>query len=221
MGLFTLGMGLVRSATTPSYSDGTDPLVGINSRGDLSTVAGMAPMAEAVRLGQTWQCSIATGSAFTHVAAWPTTRAELVLWNGESAGGKSYVIEAVWAANVATSIAAASAYTILAQIVPTSATAITDDTAQLITSRSGKSNGYQGKAKRAVANTAYAIASKWEVLQSSVTPAASIGSATFADVKGGLIVPPQAYLCLNLVTGTATGAASIGVTWSEMQVALG
>lgn len=220
MGLLAQALGMVRSTFTPNYGDGVDPLLAVNSRGDLSVAFGLSSLADIVRLGKTWQLSIATGNAFTHVAAWPTTRAELVLYNGEPTGGRSYVVESVWAANVATSIAVASAYTILAQIVPSSSTAITDDAAQLITSRRGKA-AYDGMAKKAVANTAYAVASKWEVLGSSGTPAASIGSATFVDTKGGLIVPPGGCLCLNLVTGTATGTASIGVVWTEAQLALG
>ena len=181
---------------------------------------GIPPEADAVRQGGTWHCSIATGSAFTHVAAWPTTRAELVLYNGETAGyGKSYIINSVWAANVATSIAAVSAYTILGQVVA-SGTAPTNDTAQLITSASGRAS-YTGLAKRAVANTAFAVASKWQVLGNLTSGAASIGHSVIAQVNGALIVPPGGILCLNLVTGTATGTASIGVTWTEMQLTLG
>lgn len=203
-----------------NYGDGAgDALAAVNNRGDVSVVQGLAPMAETVRLGDTWQVSIPTGSAFTHVAAWPTTRAELLLYNGEPSNGKSYVIERVWAANVATSIAAESSYTIVAQIVP-SGTAPTDNTACLVTSRSGRST-YGGRGLKAVANTSYGVASKWEVLATNVTPAASIGSAVVADVNGGLIVPPGALLLVNLVAGTATGTASMGIVWTETQLTLG
>lgn len=216
----TVISGAVRGANTLNYGDGAgDAQVVVNNRGDQSVVQGLAPMAESVRLGNTWQVSIVTGSAFTHVAAWPTTRAELLLYNGEPSNGKSYVIERVWAANVATSIAAASAYTIVGQIVP-SGTAPTDNTSQLITSRSGKST-YGGRALKAIANTSYGVASKWEVLGTSVTPAASIGSATVADVNGGMIVPPGGFLLVNVVAGTAVGTGSMGIVWTETQLTLG
>lgn len=218
MGLGVLGT--VRGTSVPNYGDGVDPQYQLNNRGDLSVVQGLSAMAEMVRMGQTWQVSIATGNAFTHVAAWPTTRAELVLYNGEPGpNGKSYVIESVWAANVATSIAAASAYTILGQVVPTGA-APTDDTAQLITSRRGKAT-YGGLAKRAVANTAFGVASKWEVLGSIVTPTASIGSGLSVPINGAIIIPPGGLFLLNLIAGTATGTASVGIVWSEVQLTLG
>jgi hypothetical protein len=211
--------GFVRNAQIPNYSDG-DGLVGINNRGELLVAPAVSPMAECVRQGRTWQCSIPTGSAFTHVAAWPTTRAELLLYNGEPSGGRSYVIESAWAANVATSIAAASAYTLLGQVVASGATP-TDNTACLITSRAGK-GAYTGLAKKAIANTSYGIASQWEVLAAAPAgPAASIGLAVIADIKGGIILPPGSLLLLNLIVGTATGTACIGVVWSEVQLSLG
>lgn len=197
-----------------------------NARGDASVAQGLPERSEVVRLGGSYQCSIATGSAFTHVAAWPTTRAELVLKNNNSgsatgAGLKCFVIDSFWYANVATSVAAANSGTFLAQIVPSSATAVTDDTAQLITSRSGKS-AYSGGAQRAVANTAYAIASKWEVVGSFSTSAtASIGQGLYAPVYGGFILPPQSILCMNVALGTATGTGSIGVVWHEIVLDVG
>jgi len=210
--------GLVRKLFAPDYSDGTFDAA-INNRGDVCVVQGLPPKTDIVRLGNTWHCCIATASAFTHVAAWPTTRAEIVLYNGESAGGKSYIIDSAWAANVATSIAAASAYTLIGQIVPGPVTAPTDDTAQLITSASGRGTNYSGKARRAIANTAFAVANKWEILNGAPSGAAgSIGLGIFAAVDGGLQVPPGAVLCLNLITGTATGTACIGVKWHEVQL---
>ena len=213
--------GFVRRLLVPDYAEGSQS-VGINNQGCLLNAFGLPAKTELVRLGNSWHCSIATGSAFTHVAAWPTTRAEIVLYNGESAGGKSYVIDQVWAANVATSIAAASAYTLLAQIVPGSLTAPADNSSQLITSLSGRGTNYSGKARRAVANTDFMVASKWQVIASvPAGPSVSIGLAVLAEVNGGLIVPPGAVLGLNLVAGTATGTASIGFTWHETQLPLG
>lgn len=214
---------VARSTTRNTYPANADmPVGGLNAGEQLSANAVMTEVA-AVAMGQTWQCSIATGSAFTHVAAWPTTRAEIVFKNnyGASSGIGMY-IRSIWYANVATSIAAASNVTLLAQIVPSSATALTDDTAQLITSRSGKS-GYGGSVTRAVANTSYAVASKWEVIGSvsSGGATATIGLGTSVPINGAFIVPPQALLCLNVVAGTAAGTASMGCVWDEMVIPLG
>lgn len=213
--------GVVRGGSSLNYGDGAgDAQFAINNRGDMSISQGLPSETEAVRMGNTWHVAIATANAFTHVAAWPTTRAELVLHNGEPSNGKSYVVNSVWAANVATSIAVLSAYTILAQLTG-SATAPTDDTAQLITSQSGRGT-YGGRAKRAIASASgYAIANKWQVLGNMTSAVASIGHSVIAQVNGALIIPPGGILALNLVTGTATGTASIGITWTETQLTLG
>lgn len=210
----------VRKATVPAYSDSQEVVPAANDRGELLVAAGLPPKAELFRLGRTITRTIPTGSAFTHVAAWPTTRAELVIQNGEAAGGKSYVFDSAWAANVATSIAAASAYTLLGQIVNTHATAVANNTAVLTTNRAGF-GGYTSLSRCAVANTTYGVASQWEVLAAAPAgPAASIGLAVYAELNGGIILPPGAILLLNLVVGTATGTASIGATWSEVQLPL-
>lgn len=220
-------LGPVRRLIVPDHSEGEpgqSPTV--NNRGELLVAQALPQRTEIVRLGNSWHCSIATGSAFTHVAAWPTTRAEIVLYNGEAAGAvgsKSYIIDSLWYANVATSVAAATTGTFLAQIVPGPVTAPTDDTAQLITSLSGRGTNYGGKARRAVANTAFMVASKWQVFGQfgSGGATATIGMGCYIDVYGHLIVPPGAVLGLNVVVGTATGTGSIGVSWHEAFLPLG
>ena len=212
--------GSVRGVARPNVGEGTTGPLGLTNGLEQLVALGSSLRSENVRRGDTWMCSIATGSAFTHVAAWPTTRAELVLYNGEPSNGKSYIIEQAWAANVATSIAAAATYTLLGQVVPTG-TAPADDSAQLIVSQSGRAS-YGGLARRAVANTSYGVASKWQVLANSPAgPAASIGLSVIAQVDGGIIIRPGGLLLLNLVTGTATGTASIGVVWTETYLNLG
>src|SRR4051812_35298353 len=74
----------------------TNSAMTINGRGDQRVSQALPPKSELARLGLTYTCAIATASAFTYVNAWPTTRAELVLYNGEAGNGKSYVIDSVW-----------------------------------------------------------------------------------------------------------------------------
>lgn len=210
-------LGRVRKASVPSYSDAQEVVPAVNDRGEFLLSQCLPHKAELTRLGRTITRTIPTGSAFTHVAAWPTTRAEFVLQNGESAGGKSYVLDSAWAVNAATSIAAASAYTLIGQIVNSHATAVTDNTACLTTNRAGAN--YTSLSRVAVANTTYGVASKWEVLAAAPAgPAASIGLAVYCELNGGIILPPGAILLLNLIVGTATGTAIIGATWHEVQL---
>mgnify|MGYP007005608261 CR=1 FL=1 len=58
-----------------------------------------------VAQGNAWALQIATGSAFTYVNAWPTTRAELVLYNPAS-NTKSLIIDYAWMVDISTAAAA-------------------------------------------------------------------------------------------------------------------
>ena len=178
----------------------------------MATSLGLSP--STVAQGNAWALQIATASAFPYVAAWPTTRAELVLYNPAS-NTKSLIIDAAWMTDIS-SAAAAQAKTLLAQLQPSAAaTAPTNDTAQLIVSLSGKT-AYDGNATRAVAQT-YATANKWQTIASVVNPnTASIGSSCFANLNGAYIVPPGAEFLLAGVASTAAGTAIIGVAWHEL-----
>ena len=212
MSLGTLISGYVRGLSPANYGEG-EGLLAITNRGDLLVAQGISPKASMVRLGDSWSCQIATGSAFTHVAGMPTTRAELVLYNGEPSTGKSYIIDSAWWFAL-TSITAASGGTLISQVA--AAAAPTDDVAQLINSPIGKV--YGGRAKRAVAATTM-TANKWSVLNSMQAGAAvSIGVGLQAEVNGGIILPPGATLGLNVVVGTAIGTGLIGVSWHEAQL---
>lgn len=191
----------------------------VNSRGDLCVAPALPPLTELARMGELWTCAIATGSAFTMVNAWPTTRAELVLFNGEPAGGKTYVVVGAFCSYI-TSAAAAQSTVLLAQLALHGIAAPTDDSAQLIFSRSGK-RAYGGYAKRAVANTAFCLANKWEAIAFSAGNAttANIGETLIAnELYGGWLVPPGGCIGLAGVASTAAGTAVLGVTWAEVQL---
>lgn len=205
----------------PLLVDGSRASSRMNDRGELLVNQAMPSKAELVRQGNSYLVSIATGSAFTYVNAWPTTRAELVLFNGESlSGGKSLIIDTISMVDV-TSAAAAQSKAILVQLAVPGTAAPTNDTAQLITSLSGKLS-YQGNASRAVANTAFALTNKWEVIGgTNNVQAASIGANVVCDVFGKYIVRPGACFCVAGLASTAAGTAIISVSWHEAQLTLG
>ena len=205
--------GTVRGTSRPNYSEG-ESRFGLVNGGETVVAEGLPRATEITRLGNSWSAVIPTGSAFTHVADMPTTRAELALYNGDAS--KSYVIDSVWWYCL-TSITAASGATLIYQVAP--AAALTDNSAILINSPMGKV--YNGKAKRAVAVTTM-TANKWTALASAQAGAAvSIGVGLFADVQGRVIVTPGMTLGLNVVVGTATGTALIGVAWHEVNLNIG
>lgn len=215
-------LGLVRRLTVPYYPDQDNTKSpATNPRGELIVSQGLPERAEVVRQGNSWGCAIPTGSAFTFVAAWPTTRAELVLSNGEAAGGKSYIIDRVWMTNI-TSQAAAQPFTMLGQLNPASNAIATgtDNAAVLRYSLTGLNTAYGGNAKRLVANTAFALTNLWFSLGvAAVSPmTTNLGNTAEAFCYGRYIVPPGAQFCVAGLAGTAAGTAICGIEWHEVQL---
>ena len=206
-----------------SSSDGEKQAL-FNPRSDLLTAASLPPYTELVRLGNTWSMAIATANAFNAVAAFPTTRAEAILYNGEATGGKHYVVHSMWVSTIVTA-AAATQYTMIMQVLPGpggSATAPTHSaTTTLLWSRSGKA-AYTGLAKRAVAVTTF-YTDYWEVVGGlGGFATANVGGGLYADLGGSVIVPPGGALGLNVVAGTVnTAGTRMGCTWSEVQLTVG
>lgn len=209
-------LGSVRRGIIPDLAEGEPgQVLALNSRGEALVSQVLPSRAELVRLGNSWSVSIPTGSAFAPVAAWPTTLENIELYNNEPAGGKSYIIDSVWAAAI-TSIAAASSFALLVQHLGPLA-APTNNTALLIVSRSGR-RSYPGNAFRAVAGTR-ATASQWDVVAGmAASPSASIGASVYADLFGYYVVPPGNGIAFNLVASTAAGTAIQGVGWHEVQL---
>lgn len=205
-------LGDVRVSSVPAYASG-DNKAQINRRGETLVAQGLPFKTELARLGNSWNCTIPTGSAFTPVAAMPTTRSELALYNGYS-DGTCLVIDSVWVYSL-TSLAAASGFTLIYQVA--SVAVLTDNTAVLINSPTGKT--YSGSVLRALATTTM-TANKWAALNSSggISTTTTIGSGLFAEVAGGVIVKPGFTLGLNAVMSTAAGTALIGVAWHEAKL---
>ncbi len=206
----------VRKTVVENYTAGNQNL-DQNARGDLCAVQSLPPGVELGRLGQSWSVVVATGAAFAPVALMPTILANIVLFNGEPVGGKSYIIDSVWAIAI-TSIGAASSITLLGQQRNAGIAAPTDSATTLITSRVGKPT-YTGKALKDVANSAFALANKWTPLGfSSNHPSTAIGVGAIADVLGRFIIPPGSAFCANLVASTAGGTMVQGIDWFEAQL---
>ncbi len=218
MSLTAQMLALVRRGSRSAFTDGVYQAE-INTGGDLLVAQALPPHAELTRLNVRWSVRVADGAAFAPVAAWPTTLANLVLYNGEAAGGKSYIIDTVWAASK-TDIGAATSMVCLAQISNAGVAAPTDSATTLITGTAGKI--YGGSAKKAVANSAFAITNKWTVIgQSSGHVTGTVAAGMTCNVDGRFIVVPGACFCVNLVASTAGGTMIQGIDWYEVQLDLG
>src|ERR1039458_2337942 len=193
----------------------------LNNRGDQIVAQGLPERSELVRMGASWGAQLPTGSAFTFVATWPTTRAELVLCNGEDKGGKTYMIDRCWIANI-TSMGAAQPISMLGQLAPAALAIATaaNNTAILRQSLSGKVTNYAGRAMLALANTAFAVANQWFPLGNGpIAPmTTNLGCSVEANVYGKYLVAPGAAFCLAGLAGTGAGRAICGIEWHEAQI---
>lgn len=207
------GYGVVRGNAPPDYNSGSTSQIAINPRGDQLVADSLPSKTELVRLGNSWNMMIPTGSAYTNVANMPTTRAELALYNAGPSTGRSYVIDQIYFLSL-TSVTAASGVSIIWQLDQVAA--LTNNTAVLINSPLGAD--YGGTAQRALAVTTM-TANKWCV--AAATPAgaaASIGLGLVANIDGGIIVSPGFTLGVNTVAGTATGTSLMGISWHEVDL---
>lgn len=194
-----------------------------NTRNDLQVSQALPERVDLVRLGRSYSVQIAAANAFTYVAALPTTRAELVIYNAAVAGGVSLIIDRVWLYGV-TSMGAAQPIVLLAQVAQTGLVAAPTDgtTTVLQTSLSGKpaGSGRVGVALFALANTAFAVANHWQVIGQTLVPAptTNLGASLEALVYGRYIIPPTSAFLVNAAAGTAAGTAIVGVDYHEVQI---
>lgn len=223
--------GQVRGNARQFFTTGTQVQLVQSDGGALIITQGLPERAELVKLGASFGCAIPTGSHFTYVAALPTTRAELVLYNGEAASGPTYVIDRVWMQDDAAGPTGPRA--LLGQIVPIGATGpinvasgIVDNSAVLRWQLSGRGPGTSTNARLALASLICA-ANKWFPLGPSVfvpiapTAAQNIGTTLEAMVQGRILIPPGAAFAIAGVAGAASGTAIAGIEWHEVYLNLG
>lgn len=204
--------GRVRGSSRAAYTDGDEKPPAMEEGGEILVGNGLPPEMATTRLGIKWSAAIPTGSAFTYVNAWPTTRAEIVFRNVST--DKIAVFEAAWMCNV-TSAAAAHSYALLAQLVAVHA-AVTDDTNVLFNGRYSGETYTRSSCLEADLALTTMIANKWEMVgNTNNVQAASIAAGVLATLGGGWIVKPGGAIGFAGVASTAAGTAIIGATWSE------
>lgn len=221
-------LGLVRGGAVASYNEGQQATPAVNPRGEWLVSQGLPERSELVRMGNSYSAQIALANAFTFVAALPTTRAELVVYNAAASGGKSLLIDRAWMLTTGAQTAAQH-MVLLGQLSPSTPViaAPTDGTTTIVQTsllgNKGVALSRVGVAKFALANTAFALADHWAVLGQAFTTVATtnIGASVTADVYGRYIVTPGAAFCLAGLASGATGTAVIGVEYHEAQLQLG
>jgi hypothetical protein len=200
----TLIGGLVRQVLVPDYNEGARRAGGHQQPRRAAGGPGPAAQDRAHAAGQhVFRAVIATGNAFTYVNAWPTTRAELVLYNGENrpAASPTSSTRPSW------SISPAPPPPNPRRCWPSSSprppprpTPRRSSSPAAAAEPSYRRVPTPGRAKRAVANTAAGqIANRWEshrAPQRYAQRGDDSARPSTADLFGGWIVPPGGALAL-------------------------
>lgn len=208
-------VGRVRGSDAPSYPENREyEEVHLNNTGDFLSSQGLPPLAEIVRLGNSWQV---LGAASTGLATTPTTAGLLTIWNGENGNGNHLVIDSVVATKVIADVTTDDLATIWAQIIrPPMATPT--DAALTIRSLSGRYS-YGGRV-RTVA-TGVTIANRWEAIGCIPNTSAAIAGSPWAqvgiDLLGRFIIPPGGAFTLHASEVTATASTfRFCIRWHEV-----
>lgn len=160
-----------------------------------------------------------TSTAIAPVAAIPTTAAQFCLWNGESAGGKTYTITSVGFTPIA-SAAAAFVAQLLAHCAPAAQNIISGTAANGPKSTDGIVGGSRAAVASAVTLTAGQLAGGiWHPVGPSVNggaATATIAMGSYQQVRGLYVLPPGGLLSLAVLCSAAGSATcQLYIQWEE------
>lgn len=167
--------------------------------------------------GNGWQ--VMATAAVAALVVRPSTVALGTLWNGEADGGKSYIIDRIFAQQLV-SAAAASRWGIWACVHPIGMAAPTADITA-IKSMAGKTS-YGGTARFDVDATV--VDDGWFPWGDSkdVEATGALGGAQSCPlIEGRIILPPSAGLSIHIVASSVDEDFCVGVSWYEKVLDLG
>lgn len=214
MALNTVLKGIRRaiSNNTAGGGDGSENFAAFNEKNELLVAYGLPPYTEMARKGQGW--SVMTTSAVAALVVRPSTVANVELWNGEAAGGLSYIIDRSFFHNLVSTAVNSNAI----PYYQVTASKAAPSTASLAVAGNTGKQTYGGKAIVAIGTTV--IASGWFPFPLSpnyIGPnaAAPGGGDGSGRTEGRIIVPPGSSLCLHMVASIVGDTFNQGVSWFE------
>ncbi len=186
--------------------------------GDLYVAQNLPPYALATAAGRGYQVMASSAVACLASGTIPTVTALGTLWNGEASGAKSYVIDRIFAQQVASDVATQNHYGIWAcnHITMTAPTA--DITA--IKSLRGDT-GYGGSARFDVGATV--VNDGWFPVSDSILAEdrqTSGGSQKVVPIEGRFVIQPQHGLSIHVIGNDTNLTFRVGVAWFEVQLDL-
>ena len=207
MSLSTTLMAYVRKNAVLNLAEGQEQgQLTLNSRSELLVAQAMPSLTELVKQGTTF--GKLTDAVAVTATGIPTTTAAHMIWNGNISSGKSLILLSVGWYGI-TSAGAASTFGMVGCLHPLAVTTqtATADTLTAVTSMNGKVYG-------GLVTTSHTVTVPdngwWPLPIQSAFPGAGTvtgGLTLYADLKGGVIVPPGCRFSANVTTvgTTATG----------------
>ena len=181
---------------------------------DVMVAQGLPAYTEMTRRGFGFQ--VIQVAATAGIKTRPSTTAAITLWNGESTGGKSYIVDRIFT-HCLVSTGAEGRFMIWACIHPAGLAACTSEIAQSATNLTGMSGRtYSGNA---IVELAKACTDNgWFPVSSSVDPEPTgvlPGAGICVPIEGRLIVPPTGAISLQVVAEATTSTFCSGLSWYE------
>lgn len=210
-------VGMIRGAAVGIGSVNTESELECRPQGELLVAGGATEREELTRLGGSWIFQAA--AAVASVTAFPTTAALLTLWNGEPAGGKTYVIDDLFTTVAAQTAATAFSASMLAMVgkktraVPATPLggpfSLTGQTA------------YAGKAVLMASETGLTN-DGWFAVGNSIDCIGAVtiapGPSRTAPINGKILIRPGQALYLSSLATAAAVTVFLGGTFHEVQL---
>lgn len=195
----------------------------LSGQGEQLFALGAAQAQENARGGRSYWVANPIGSPIAAVTAIPTTAVILALYNNEPEGGRSYIIDYVWAHFVV--VPAALVHCGIIGLLGQVREAIPTNSAAVVKCSHGM--GKLDTLARTVLNTTVpagtGLAANWMPLGDSIkTSIVSVAGANIVvPVEGRIIVPPGRYFGVSVLSSVTTSTSIMGIGWTEKQLLLG
>ena len=194
-----------------------DEQVQLTGQGEQLVANSAAMYQEICRQGKMFWTNTTTDNVA--VTAIPTTGVLMAIYNNENDGGRSLIIDQVWAM-ITTDGAAALKHCGLIGCLGMVRETVPTDAALAIHQCNGMGNT-DTRVRTTIFGTALpsgtGIAANWFPLGYSVNSAVAAlpGYQIMVDVFGKYIVPPGRYFALNVLASVNTIEAQVGIMWHE------
>uniref|UniRef100_A0A6M3Y1J8 Uncharacterized protein n=1 Tax=viral metagenome TaxID=1070528 RepID=A0A6M3Y1J8_9ZZZZ len=192
------------------------------AQGETLVAAGSSDYEEITRQGFAYHVNSTTPTA--SVVAIPTTTAGIAFWNSAADGGKSAVIDAIYAINIVAHSTLGQAGLIYV-VGQTRVAALTN--AFVVRKNNGNGpavgNVLLAATGGAVLDSVTGVAIGWMPVGQAVNNSVVSlpGNVIFAPVDGRIIVPPGRQFGINVMASNTQFTWVIGVMWHEKVLSLG